>query len=220
MTIRTHAVRFAAVMALGMISCGRGGHLLGPHIIEVKPAAVALAPGKSQRFIAIGTNANPAWSVGDAGNGIISANGLYEAPFLLPADRTVTLHADPGGHTSEITLLAVSPDPLDCCGSTQDYLPSLADTVVVDEAPKVLIQVAPEYPLMAIEAGVDGTVQMDVLVCRNGLTYDTRVTPGKSIPMLNEHAEYAVRKWRFKPARVGGQPVAAWTKAHVRFVLP
>ncbi len=219
MTVRILTLCGAAMMLLGIMSCERGNRFMVPRLLGVEPATVALAPGKSHQFVALGTNAHPAWSVGDADNGLVSASGLYEAPFILPSDKTVTLHADPGGFTSEITLLDVPADPLDCCGSTQAHLPSRTDTVVVDEAPQALVKVAPHYPDIAREAGVDGTVQLEVLVCRNGLIYNIVVAPGKSIPMLDAAAGDAVKKWRFKPARSGGQPVAAWTRVPVRFVL-
>jgi len=219
MTFRTHAVRSAAVMLLGIISCGRGGHLFGPDILRLEPATVALAPGKSQQFVAIGTNAHPVWSVGSAENGIISASGLYEAPFNLPLERNMTLHADPGGRTAEITLLDLAPDPRDCCGDTQDQLPARGDTLIVDAAPEALIKVPPVYPDIARESGVEGTVHVGVLVCRNGLVYATAIAPGRSIPMLDDAAVAAVRKWLFKPARAGGRSVAVWITIPIRFTL-
>jgi len=219
MTPRAQALRIT-VIVLGIVSGGCAGPAMGPQLFGIEPVTVELAPGKSQQFIAIGTGPDTVWFVGDADNGIVSTSGLYEAPFVLPADRSVILHADPGGRAAEITLLDVAPDPRDCLGWGQDYLPLLGDGLIVDEAPQVLVEVPPVYPPIAMEAGVDGTVDLDVLVCKNGLVYDIAHVAGTSIPMLGSAASEAVRKWRFKPARIKGFFSAAWTRVHVKFVLP
>jgi len=38
--------------------------------------------------------------------------------------------------------------------------------------------------------------------------------------LLDSAAEEAVRKWLFKPALTGGEPVAVWVGVPVKFTLP
>lgn len=209
------------MILIGILSCAHGEPTVVPLPHGIEPANVELAPGKSQQFIATGTSEHTHWRVDGAEDGNVSSSGLYEAPFAaIGAPRTLTVHAEPGGRTAWITLLAVPPDPRDCCGIRQVDLPSITNTENFDEAPQVLSRVEPQYPEMAREAGVDGTVKMQVLVCRNGLIYDIKVVPGKTVPMLEGAARDAVRNWRFKPARASGFPVAAWIKVDMKFELP
>ncbi len=74
---------------------------------------------------------------------------------------------------------------------------------------------APEYPKPAREAGVQGTVVVAALVCRDGQVLDTRIL--KSVPMLDQAASDAVRQWRFRPALRDGMPVATWIEVPIRF---
>jgi periplasmic protein TonB len=80
-----------------------------------------------------------------------------------------------------------------------------------------LPKVAPQYPDIAREAGVEGTVMVQALVCSSGLIYDTRID--RSIPMLDSAATEAIRQWVFKPALANHVPVAVWVVIPVRFSL-
>ncbi len=87
----------------------------------------------------------------------------------------------------------------------------------VDEIPKALEKVAPVYPDIAREAGVDGRVTVLALVGKDGRVLDAQIV--KSIPMLDQAALDCVRKWKFRPAQAEGQPAAAWVEVPVLFSL-
>jgi len=83
--------------------------------------------------------------------------------------------------------------------------------------PEPVTRVSPVYPDLAREAGVDGTVNVQALVGKDGKVKDVRVV--KSIPMLDEAAKAAVRQWVFKPALSNNKPVAVWVGVPVKFSL-
>jgi protein TonB len=58
---------------------------------------------------------------------------------------------------------------------------------------------------------------VQALVGKDGQVKDTRVV--KSIPMLDQAAVVAVKKWVFKPALSNNKPVAVWVAVPVRFTL-
>jgi protein TonB len=58
--------------------------------------------------------------------------------------------------------------------------------------------------------GEQGTVRLDVHVGTDGGVIDVQVRQSSGSPSLDRAATDAVRKWRFKPATVDGQPVAEW----------
>ncbi|MGH9450227.1 MAG: TonB family protein [Terriglobia bacterium] len=80
---------------------------------------------------------------------------------------------------------------------------------------KVLTQAAPVYPLFSHGAG---TVVLQVMVDETGAI--TSVKPLHDIPSLTGPAEAAVRKWTFKPATLGGKPVATSMVASFAFRVP
>jgi protein TonB len=99
----------------------------------------------------------------------------------------------------------------------EDLLPRFGEYVYVEELPEVVNRVTPTYPDLARDAGVDGTVQVQALVGKDGRVKDVKVT--KSIPMLDAAALAAVRQWVFKPALSNNKPVAVWVAVPVRFSL-
>jgi TonB family protein len=77
--------------------------------------------------------------------------------------------------------------------------------------------VRPKYPKKSLKAGIEGHVELPVLVGNNGKTLE--VTVGKGEPVFATPALEAIRKWQFHPVLIGGKPVETVYKIQVRFVL-
>lgn len=118
--------------------------------------------------------------------------------------------ASPGVSTEGNGDIVVAPP-------SEDELPKFGDYVYVEELPEAVTRVAPQYPDIAREAGVDGTVLVQALVGKDGKVKDVRVQ--KSIPMLDASAIAAVKQWVFKPALSNNKPVAVWVAVPVKFSL-
>lgn len=99
----------------------------------------------------------------------------------------------------------------------EDVMPGLGEYVYVEELPEAIKRVAPRYPDLAREAGVDGTVLVQALVDKSGRVRDVKVQ--KSVPMLDQAAIEAVKQWTFKPALSNNKPVAVWVAVPVKFSL-
>ena len=100
---------------------------------------------------------------------------------------------------------------------TEEELPKYGDYVYVEELPEAIKTIKPEYPDIARQAGVDGTVLVQALVGKDGTVKDTKVV--KSIAMLDAAATAAVKQWVFKPALSNNKPVAVWVAVPVKFTL-
>jgi len=83
--------------------------------------------------------------------------------------------------------------------------------------PAKIFDAAPEYPVSARQARVEGTIEMDILVGPNGTVEETRII--KSIPQLNQAATAAVRQWRYAPTVINGVAVPVRMVVKVTFVL-
>ena len=71
--------------------------------------------------------------------------------------------------------------------------------------------VAPEYPRQALAKELTGDVRVRYTVGTDGRVKDAAVTASNPAGVFDEVALAAVRRWRFKPYEVDGQPVEAIT---------
>jgi len=77
--------------------------------------------------------------------------------------------------------------------------------------------VQPEYPMLARQMKVQGSVILQALIGRDGLIQDLRVLSGP--PILAAAAREAVRQWHFKPHFEGNQPVETRANVTVNFTI-
>jgi TonB family protein len=88
--------------------------------------------------------------------------------------------------------------------------PDMASTMVMRS-------VQPEYPMLARQMRVQGSVILQALIGRDGMIQDLRVLSGP--PILASAAQEAVRQWHFKPHYVGAQPVETRASITVNFMI-
>ncbi len=77
--------------------------------------------------------------------------------------------------------------------------------------------VDPNYPLLAREMKVQGSVVLDALISRDGTIQALKIVSGPTI--LATAAMEAVRQWRFKPYLQAGQPVETEARITVNFTI-
>ncbi len=78
-------------------------------------------------------------------------------------------------------------------------------------------KVQPEYPPLAKEARIQGSVVLKALISKNGRIENLQVVRGH--PMLTAAAIQAVKQWQYKPYILNGQPVEVETSVTVNFSL-
>lgn len=77
--------------------------------------------------------------------------------------------------------------------------------------------VAPIYPSIARQNGVQGTVILEAIISEDGVVRDLRVL--RSIPLLDNAAMDAVRQWQFTPTLLNGQRIPVLMTVTVTFKL-
>ena len=101
-----------------------------------------------------------------------------------------------------------------------------ADDVPVERAVRVggqirpplkIRNVPPVYPQIAQSARVQGVVIIEATIDRSGKVTQTRVL--RSVPLLDQAALDAVRKWEYEPTLVNGVAVPVIVTVTVRFTL-
>jgi TonB family protein len=76
-------------------------------------------------------------------------------------------------------------------------------------------RVDPDYPLEARQAKLQGVIELDVVVGRDGSVVDVRARNGPAV--LAQAAMDAMRWWRFEPYRIDGKAVVVQTTVAVEF---
>jgi protein TonB len=77
----------------------------------------------------------------------------------------------------------------------------------------------PAYPAAARERGLEGVVTLNVEVLASGGVGEVHVAVSSGVPVLDDAAVAAVRRWTFAPAREGARPVDSLVEVPVRFTL-
>jgi len=91
-----------------------------------------------------------------------------------------------------------------------DDVPELGTYVYTDQLPVAAKIVEPSYPDLALDIGIGGRVYVFMLVGRDGRVVRAEVDPKHSVPLLDEAAVAAARRWVFQPALVNGHPIPVW----------
>lgn len=119
---------------------------------------------------------------------------------------------------SGMDLLNVAPNSAEIV--KRPVVPSVPQRVPVTstiEAAKLISRVQPVYPVIAIQARIQGNVVLHAIIGRDGQVSELQVLSGH--PLLVNPAVEAVRQWRYNPTLLNGQVVEVETTITVSFVL-
>jgi protein TonB len=85
------------------------------------------------------------------------------------------------------------------------------------QAAKLTYGPAPPYPPLARQARISGVVVLQAVIATDGTIMDLRATSGH--PLLVPAALDAVKRWRYKPTLLNGDPVEVLTEITVNFTM-
>jgi protein TonB len=83
--------------------------------------------------------------------------------------------------------------------------------------PTKIKNVEPVYPDVAIRAGIQGVVILELTIMPAGRVAEVKVL--RSVPLLDEAAAAAARQWVYTPTLLEGVPVSVTMTVTVRFNL-
>ena len=78
-------------------------------------------------------------------------------------------------------------------------------------------KVQPEYPAMARQLKVEGSVELEAVVSESGAVEKVNIVSGN--PLLTRPAAEAVKKWKFAPFTAEGKAVKAVVPVSMSFKL-
>jgi TonB family protein len=83
--------------------------------------------------------------------------------------------------------------------------------------PTKLVDVKPVYPEDAREAGIEGSVILEIAIGEEGSVIEAGVI--RSIPELDQAAIDAVSQWKYEPTLLNGEPVEIEMNVSINFTL-
>jgi protein TonB len=211
----------ALVLALVVVPLMRSGE---PPRVEVRDAILMPPPPTPPPPL-------PKGKPGGAGTRRIKAvaaqprdTGRFVAPVDIPeitTDEAVGGGAPEGGIEGGVDGEALAGYPLGVVGEI------LGRVIGVEEAPvraigeirqpRLVRRIEPAYPEIARQARVAGVVILEATTDVYGRVQAVRVL--RSIPLLDEAASDAVRRWVYEPMIVNGRPRGVTFTVTVRFEL-
>jgi protein TonB len=85
------------------------------------------------------------------------------------------------------------------------------------QQPQLISSVPPVYPPIARAQRIEGNVVLDALVDESGQVVESKVVIGHQL--LQSAAQQALRNWKYRPARLNGEPISIRTRVTIRFNL-
>ena len=85
------------------------------------------------------------------------------------------------------------------------------------QAANLIRKVTPQYPPLAKQARVQGTVRFQAIIGKDGTIQNLQLISGH--PLLVPAATDAVKQWLYKPTLLNGEPVEVVTQIDVNFTL-
>ncbi len=143
-----------------------------------------------------------------------------EAPVVIGLTMSSTTtggsFAAPVGNTLYGSTERKAPDPEQAkpYAAPQRWVPARE----LDSQPVVLSEVKIPYPPAAQREAIEGTVVASIVIDEEGKVVSAKVLSGPGHG-LNEAAQEAFSRFRFKPAMKAGQPVSTEIKYRYTFVL-
>jgi protein TonB len=93
-----------------------------------------------------------------------------------------------------------------------------ADFVPVEKEPQIIKQVKPDYPELAMRAGLEGKVWVKIWVDKEGKPRDVVILKSDA-EIFNDPAVQAAKQFLFTPAYMNNGPVSVWVSVPFNFKL-
>jgi protein TonB len=98
-----------------------------------------------------------------------------------------------------------------------DEEPGVNDFVPFEKEPQVALKVKPEYPDIALRAGIEGAVFVKVLVGKDGKPKKVVVLKETPENVFTDSAKRAAMQYLFTPAMMNTGPVQVWVTISFKF---
>jgi periplasmic protein TonB len=119
-----------------------------------------------------------------------------------PAEQTVVVNDHNPLAASQPVATRSNLNPRNAVGNSSVQTAQTGHTT-----PLVYLETPHSYPPLAKQRGWEGTVNIEVVISRNGTVKEAKLQQSSGHSILDRAALKQIRRWRFQPASVDGKPV-------------
>ncbi len=112
--------------------------------------------------------------------------------------------------------VAISLGGADGISGTREFV---FEAYELDQAPTPIVRVPPAYPYSARERGIEGAVQVRILVTTEGTVGNVEIIDARPKGVFEEVVRRTVPRWKFSPGKIRGKAVTAWVVTTIHFNL-
>lgn len=132
-----------------------------------------------------------------------------------PQVVTLADKPDEGENTITTTTFTENIIPINPVGPDIEIVPYYK----VEIKPQPILMPAPEYPALAVKAGIEGKTVVKMLVDTDGSVIAVEILKSSGNQMLDESAVNAAKKSKFTPAKQRDKCVRVWVVRQIEFKL-
>ncbi len=185
---------------------------------SVKQASVKMTPNKDKP-----KPQSEAEGVVEHSSPAPEPSSASENTFIIPSDET-DANRNSGSDGETASFVNSSTNSTSATGAVYQTAYHTGSggatrTPLIKADPNYAINPSPEYPALARRRGYEGLVFLEVLVDRKGKVIDLKIAQSSGFTILDQAALQAVKKWLFKPAQRGPEPIEDRVKVPIRFQL-
>jgi len=89
----------------------------------------------------------------------------------------------------------------------------------LDEPPRAILRSDPPYPYRARQRGIEGDVQLRLLVRADGSVDQVSIVSAEPAGVFEQTVLQTAPRWTFSPGKIDGRPVDSWVVTTVHFQL-
>jgi protein TonB len=134
---------------------------------------------------------------------------------IRPGSNSVRVDLQPSAPPEPANAASTAADSETAASVTSEAAEHVQMSATTSDA--VAVPVRPNYPLLARQMKVQGSVILQALISKDGVIQNLRVVSGPRI--LASAAQDAVRQWHFKPHYEGSEAVETQAKITVNFTI-
>lgn len=153
---------------------------------------------------------------------ILSAKLIERARSEMGSHEMAQADADlaSAAHWGASPAAIAAVHPLDASAPAEPRRAAAPDLRALAAQLKRIHYQAPRYPNRALDDRISGSVVVQFVVDPQGRTTQLKVVESKPQGVFDRAAMDAIARWRYRPARYDGRPVAVPVRTLIRFVLP
>lgn len=176
---------------------------------EPEKVATKSKPAAEQKSDEEETAPEPSPILVKNGGGTKAAAAPVQAPIQAPSPDALV--ASSGGGAKAISGIVDSVGVVVPKAQTLKVSQSVMQNMITKK-------VQPQYPYQAQRTHLQGTVQLEATIGKDGHVANVKQLSGNDV--LGHAAMDAVRQWRYKPYMLNGQPIEVQTQVSMDFKLP